>query len=110
MMLEYFARLALLLAFLGLLIWGSLRLTKYLHTRMAGLLGPGAGRRMELVETTLLAPGMKLAVVRFHDREILLGCSRQGLVRLSEVEAKAAQEPKSLQQADAQIVAIAADR
>ena len=110
MMLEYFARLALLLPLLGLLIWGSLRLTKYLQTRMAGLQGPGAGRRMELVETTLLAPGMKLAVVRFHDREILLGCSRQGLVRLSEVEAKAAQEPKPLQQADAQIVAIAADR
>ena len=85
MMLEYFARLALLLPFLGLLIWGSLKLTKYLQTRMVGRLG-GSGARMELVETTLLAPGMKLAVVRFHDREILLGCSRQGLVRLGEVK------------------------
>ncbi|MEM7689028.1 MAG: flagellar biosynthetic protein FliO [Pseudomonadota bacterium] len=83
MMLEYFARLALLLPLLGLLIWGSLRLTKYLQTRMVGM-QTGAARRMELLETTLLAPGMKLAVVRFHDREILLGCSRQGLVRLSE--------------------------
>lgn len=84
MMLEYFARLALLLPLLGLLIWGSLRLTRYLQTRMIGLQGAGAGRRMELLETTLLAPGLKLAVVRFHDREILLGCSRHGLVRLSE--------------------------
>ena len=83
MMVEYFARLALLLPFLGALIWGSLKLTKYLQTRMGGLPG-GTGARAELVETTLLAPGLKLAVVRFHDREILLGCSRQGLVRLAE--------------------------
>ena len=83
MMLEYFARLALLLPLLGLLIWGSLRLTKFLQTRMVGM-HANAGGKLQLVETTLLAPGMKLAVVRFHDREILLGCSRQGLVRLGE--------------------------
>ena len=67
------------------MIWGSLRLTKYLQTRMVGM-GQGASGRLELVETTLLAPGMKLAVVRFHGREILLGCSRQGLVRLGEAD------------------------
>lgn len=89
MLLEYFARLALLLPLLGGLIWGSLRLTRYLQTRMVGGLG-GAGRHLELVETSLLAPGMKLAVVRFHDREILLGASRQGLVRLAEAPARAA--------------------
>ncbi|MEM7701670.1 MAG: flagellar biosynthetic protein FliO [Pseudomonadota bacterium] len=102
MMVDYIARLALLLPLLGLMIWGSLRLTKYLQTRMVGLQGAGSGRRMELVETTLLAPGMKLAVVRFHDREVLLGCSRSGLVRLSEIEA-----PES--QAETQIRAIAAE-
>lgn len=84
MMLEYFARLALLLPLLGGLIWGSLWLTRYLQTRMAGQIGNGAGRHLELIETSLIAPGMKLAVVRFHDREILLGASRQGLVRLAE--------------------------
>ncbi len=84
MMLEYFARLALLLPLLGLMIWGSLKLTRYLQTRMIGL-GGGPGRQLELIETSLVAPGMKLAVVRFHDREILLGCSRNGLVRLGEV-------------------------
>jgi flagellar protein FliO/FliZ len=89
MMFEYFARLALLLPLLGLLIWGSLWLTRYLQTRMIGAHLPG--RAVELVETTLLAPGMKLAVVRFHGREILLGCSRQGLVRLGEAEARPAQ-------------------
>lgn len=86
MMLEYFARLALLLPLLGLLIWGSLKLTRYLQGRLVG--AQGEGRHLQLVETSLLAPGLKLAVVRFHDREILLGWSRQGLVRLSEAAAR----------------------
>lgn len=87
MLIEYFARLALLLPLLGGLIWGSLRLTRYLQTRMVGGMG-AAGRHLELVETSLIAPGMKLAVVRFHDREVLLGASRQGLVRLAEAPAR----------------------
>ncbi len=86
MMVEYILRLALLLPLLALLIWGSLRLTRYLQTRFVGL--HGAGGAVELVETSLVAPGLKLAVVRFHDREILLGCSRAGLVRLGEAEAR----------------------
>ena len=114
MLLGYFSRLALLLPLLGLMIWGSLRLTKYLQSRMVGLQSGSAGRRMELVETTLLAPGLKLAVVRFHDREILLGCSRQGLVRLSEAERPASNAPanqSASQSADeARILSLATDR
>lgn len=85
-MLEYLLRLALLLPVLAGLIWGSLWLTRWLQTRLGQMPGgaPGGGRRLQLVETSLIAPGMKLAVVRFHDREILLGCTRQGMVRLSE--------------------------
>lgn len=86
MMVEYFLRLALLLPLLALLIWGSLKLTRYLQGRMVG--AQGNARSVQLLETTLLSPGLKLAVVRFHDREILLGCSRQGLVRLSEADAR----------------------
>nr|WP_298471833.1 flagellar biosynthetic protein FliO [uncultured Erythrobacter sp.] len=86
-MVEYFLRLALLLPLLGLMIWGSLKLTRYLQGRMVGV--QGKARSVRLIETTLLSPGLKLAVVRFHDREILLGCSRQGLVRLSEADARA---------------------
>lgn len=82
MMAEYLIRLAILLPLLGLLIWGSLRLTRYLQTRLVGT--HGQTRAVQLVETSLVAPGLKLAVVRFHNREILLGCSRQGLVRLAE--------------------------
>ncbi len=95
MMLEYLARLAILLPILGLLIWGSLRLTRFLQTRLVGM--QGSSRSVQLVETSLVAPGLKLAVVRFHDREILLGCSRQGLVRLAEsdpvIESQIPQKP-----------------
>lgn len=88
MMADYLLRLALLLPLLAGLIWGSLRLTRYLQTRMVGM-HPG-GQRIELVETSIVAPGLKLAVVRFHDREILLGCTRAGLVRLGEAETRPA--------------------
>ena len=84
-MFEYLLRLALLLPLLGGLIWGSLWLTRWLQTRLhGGQPGRGGGRHLQLVETSMIAPGMKLAVVRFHDREILLGCTRQGMVRLGE--------------------------
>lgn len=90
-MIEYLLRLALLLPLLAGLIWGSLWLTRYLQTRLGGSSGTGGGarggRHLQLVETSLISPGMKLAVVRFHDREILLGLSRQGLVRLGEAPA-----------------------
>jgi flagellar protein FliO/FliZ len=86
-MIEYLLRLALLLPLLGGLIWGSLWLTRYLQTRLSGAAGSGAGRHLHLVETSLIAPGVKLAVVRFHEREILLGLSRHGMVRLSETQA-----------------------
>ncbi|MEP0392584.1 MAG: flagellar biogenesis protein [Erythrobacter sp.] len=85
MMADYLMRLALLIPLLGLMIWGSLKLTRYLQTRLVGM-GSGSGS-LELVETSLLAPGLKLAVVRFHGREILLGCSRNGIVRLGEAHA-----------------------
>ena len=94
-MLEYLLRLALLLPVLAGLIWGSLWLTRWLQTRLGQTPGTGGGRQLQLIETSLIAPGMKLAVVRFRDREILLGCTRQGLVRLGEVPVTAATLPES---------------
>jgi flagellar protein FliO/FliZ len=88
-MIEYLLRLALLLPLLAGLIWGSLWLTRWLQTRLHGAPGAGGGRNLQLLETSLIAPGMKLAVVRFHDREVLIGCSRHGMVRLSEANAAA---------------------
>ncbi len=90
-MLEYLLRLALLLPLLGGLIWGSLWLTRYVQTRLAGQPGSGGGRQLQLVETSLIAPGVKLAVVRFREREILLGLSRHGMVRLAEAPAPLAE-------------------
>jgi flagellar protein FliO/FliZ len=86
-MVEYFLRLALLLPLLGGLIWGSLWMTRWLQTRLHAAPAAQSGRNLQLVQTSLIAPGMKLAVVRFHDREILLGCTRQGMVRLGEAPA-----------------------
>lgn len=88
-MIEYLLRLALLLPLLAGLIWGSLWLTRTMQTRLAGT--PGGGRHLQLVETSLIAPGVKLAVVRFHGREILLGLSRHGMVRLGEAPANSAE-------------------
>lgn len=80
----YLAKMALLLPLLALLIWGSLRLTKHMQNRLTT--GPRGERSVQLVETCFLGPGMRLAVIEFRGREILLGCSKQGLVRLAEAE------------------------
>lgn len=77
----YIAKLLLLLPLLGLMIWGSLRLSKHLQTKLAG---GQRERAVRLVESSLLAPGIRLAVVEFRGREILLGSSRHGLTRLAE--------------------------
>lgn len=80
----YLAKLLLMLPLLGLLIWASLWLTKRVQSRLA------TGDRQKsarLVETTMLSPGIRLAVIEFHGREILVGSSRHGLVRLAEADA-----------------------
>jgi flagellar protein FliO/FliZ len=86
-MVWYFAQLALLLPLLALLIWGSLKLTRMAQDRLGA--PRSDARAVRLVETTFLGPGMRLAVIEFRGREILLGCTRQGLTRLSEVPAQA---------------------
>lgn len=95
-MLLYFAKLLILLPILGLLIWGSLKLTRNMQNRLSG--GAGGERSIRLVETSFLAPGIRLAVVEFKGREILLGCSRQGLTRLAETDNAAAPTNGTVQQ------------
>ena len=85
-MIWYVIKLALMLPLLGLLIWASLWLTRRLQSRVR------AGERTRaarLVETTMLAPGVRLAVIEFRGREILVGSTRHGLTRLAEAEARA---------------------
>lgn len=85
----YVLKLAIMLPLLGLGIWASLKLAQRLQARSAR--GDGT-RSVRLLETTMLAPGIRLAVVEFHGSEILLGSTRQGLVRLAEAGAGRARE------------------
>lgn len=84
-MLWYVLKLLILLPLIALMIWGCLRLAKMVQTRT----GAGAGSKsIRVVETTMLSPTLKLAVIEFHGREILVSVSRQGLSRLAEAPAR----------------------
>ncbi len=85
-MLWYIAKLLILLPLIGLLIWGSLKLAQKMQTRFGA--AQGGGKAVRVVETTMLSPTQKLAVLEFHGREILVSVSRQGLTRLAEAPAR----------------------
>ena len=53
---------------------------------------PEGGKAVRVVETTMLSPTLKLAVIEFHGREILVSASRQGLTRLAEAPARSVAE------------------
>ncbi|MGC1269160.1 MAG: flagellar biosynthetic protein FliO [Croceibacterium sp.] len=86
-MVWYVLKLLILLPLIGGMIWGSLKLAQ----RMQGKLGaPQAGNKaVRIVETTMLSPTLRLAVIEFHGREILVSTSRAGLTRLAEAPARA---------------------
>ena len=85
-MLLYVLKLLILLPLIGAMIWGSLKLAK----RMQGQLGgPNGGTKaVRIVETTMLSPTLRLAVIEFHGREILVSTSKGGLTRLAEAPAR----------------------
>ncbi len=91
----YVLKLLLLLPLIGVMIWGSLKLTQ----RMQGRFGApqGGSRAVRIVETTMLSPTMRLAVIEFHGREILVSTSRNGLTRLAEAPARPAVELQEIQ-------------
>jgi flagellar protein FliO/FliZ len=82
----YFLKLLILLPLIGALVWGSLKLAQ----KMQGRLGmtPQGGKSVRVVETTMLSPTQKLAVLEFHGREILVAVSRAGIARLAEAPAR----------------------
>lgn len=82
----YVLKLLVLLPLIGLLIWGSLKLAQRMQSRF-GATGNGT-RAVRIVETTMLSPTLKLVVIEFHGREILVSASRQGLTRLAEAPAR----------------------
>jgi flagellar protein FliO/FliZ len=86
----YILKLLVLLPLIGLMIWGTLKLTQRLQGRFGA---PQAGTRaVRIVETTMLSPTMRLAVIEFHGREILVSTSRNGLTRLAEAPARPLQD------------------
>lgn len=86
-MLWYLLKLAIMLPLIAVLAWGCLKLAQKLQQRT----GIGqAAKSVRIVETTMLSPSLKLAVIEFHGREILVSASRTGLARLAEAPARAA--------------------
>ncbi|MBO6527431.1 flagellar biosynthetic protein FliO [Erythrobacter sp.] len=96
-MLWYVLKLLILLPVIGLMIWGSLKLAK----KMQGQFGAPAGgsKAVRIVESTMLSPTLRLAVIEFHGREILVSTSRNGLTRLAEAPARAQAQPLAQPQA-----------
>ena len=84
-MLWYILKLLILLPLIAGLAWGCLKLAQKLQERTGG----GAGSKsVKIIETTMLSPTLKLTVIEFHGREILVSASRQGLTRLAEAPAR----------------------
>lgn len=81
----YAIKLVVLLPLIGLLAWGSLLLARRMQERAGRQAG---SRSLRVVETMMLSPTQRLAVIAFHDREILVATTRQGLTRLAEVPAR----------------------
>ncbi len=84
-MLWYIIKLIVLLPMIGLMAWGCLKFAQKMQQRMGG---PATGKAVRIIETTMLSPTLKLAVLEFHGSEILVSVSRQGLTRLAEAPAR----------------------
>lgn len=81
----YVLKLLVLLPLIGGFAWASLKFAK----RMEGRFMTGnAPRSVRIVETQMLSPTLRLAVLEFHGREILVSAGKNGLVRLAEAAAR----------------------
>jgi flagellar protein FliO/FliZ len=88
-MLWYLLKLAVVLPLIAGLAWASLRFAKRMEKRFS----PGGGAKsVKIIETQWLGPGQRIAVLEFRGREILVSATKQGLVRLAEVPARAVAE------------------
>ena len=89
-MLFYVLKLVILLPLIAVLAWGSLKLAQKMQAGIGA--GQNGSKAVRIVETTMLSPTLKLAVIEFHGREILVSASRQGLTRLAEAPARGVAE------------------
>ena len=82
----YILKLIIILPLIGAMIWGSLKLAKRLQAQLG--VPVGTAKAVKVVETTMLSPTLRLAVIEFHGREILVSTSRGGITRLAEAPAR----------------------
>jgi len=85
-MIWYLLKLFILLPLIGGMAWGSLKLAQRMQAKLGG--AQSAAKSVRIIETTMLSPTLKLAVIEFRGREILVSASRTGLVRLAEAPAR----------------------
>jgi len=85
-MMWYLLKLLILLPLIGGFAWGSLKLAQRMQAKLGG--SQSATKSVRIIETTMLSPTLKLAVIEFHGREILVSASRTGLTRLAEAPAR----------------------
>jgi flagellar protein FliO/FliZ len=83
----YIVKLLVLLPLIAGLAWACLKLARRMQEKAGGV----AGKSVRIVETIMLSPTLRLAVIEFHGREILVSASRQGLTRLAEGPAREAE-------------------
>ena len=89
----YLLKLAILLPLIAGMIWGSLKLAKKMQTRM-GAGGEGRTRSIKVVETMMLSPGQRLAVIEFNGRDILVASSKGAFTWLAEGPAQSKKQAK----------------
>jgi flagellar protein FliO/FliZ len=85
-MLIYILKLLILLPLIAGLAWACLKLAQKMQARLGA--AQGGSKTVRIVETTMLSPTLKLAVIEFRGREILVSASRTGLTRLAEAPAR----------------------
>lgn len=90
----YVLKLLVLLPLIGGLIWASLKFAKRMEGRF---MGGNAPKSVRIIETQMLSPTLRLAVLEFHGREILVSAGKNGLVRLAEAPAREKTEVEEVQ-------------
>lgn len=88
-MLWYLLKLAVVLPLIAGLAWASLKFARRMEQRFSP---SGGARAVKILETQWLGPGQRIAVLEFRGREILVSATKQGLIRLAEVPARAGAE------------------
>ena len=84
-MLWYVVKLLILLPLIAGLAWGCPKLAHRMQERAGNA---GGAKSVRVVETVMLSPTLRLAVLEFHGREILVATGRNGLTRLGEAPAR----------------------